>query len=205
MKERWSEFGGEDSEENEGGSAKSAFAEMLVEEDKGGEPGEDGFEGEDECGVGGWEVLLGPALDGEGGCGAENGSDGEGLDDAAGEVEVGVSAEWEGQEQDEGAEADLKSAEEAGPGVGSGAVEGEQVGGEGDSAGEGEGFSDAKAGEDGCAGVGWRCEQDEAGEGEDCSAEDAEAGAGYAGATDSGECAEQRHDDDDETGDEGGL
>ena len=46
---------------------------MLVEEEERGEPGEDGFEGEDEGGVGGGEMLLGPALDGEGGGGGEDG------------------------------------------------------------------------------------------------------------------------------------
>ena len=60
-------FGAGDSGEDEGGSGEGAGAEVLVEEEQGGEPGEDGFECEEQCGVDGRKMLLGPALDGEGG------------------------------------------------------------------------------------------------------------------------------------------
>ena len=55
-----------------------ARAEALVQEEEGGQPGEDWFEGEEDGGVGGGEVLLGPALDGESGGGGEEAGDGEG-------------------------------------------------------------------------------------------------------------------------------
>jgi len=62
----WKELGEEDAGEDERGSCERAMAETLVEEDEGDEPGEDGFEGEEERGVGGRKMLLGPALNGEG-------------------------------------------------------------------------------------------------------------------------------------------
>ena len=50
---------------------------MLVQEEQGGEGSEDGLECEEEGGVGGREMLLGPALDGEGGGGGQQAGNGE--------------------------------------------------------------------------------------------------------------------------------
>jgi hypothetical protein len=61
------EFGAGDSGEDEGGSGEGAGPEAFVEEEQGGEPSEDGFEGEEKRGVDGGKMLLGPALNGEGG------------------------------------------------------------------------------------------------------------------------------------------
>lgn len=47
---------------------------------------EDGFQREEDGGVGGWEMLLGPALDGEGGSRGQQTSDGQGNDEPRGEV-----------------------------------------------------------------------------------------------------------------------
>lgn len=64
----------DDSSKNQSGPQQGAASEMLMQNKEGGQPGEDGFEGEKNGGVGGWEMLLGPALDGEGcGCGQEAG------------------------------------------------------------------------------------------------------------------------------------
>jgi hypothetical protein len=55
---------------------------MLMQDEVGGQAGEYRFEGEKDGGVGGWNVLLGPALDGEGGGGGEEAGNGESYDKA---------------------------------------------------------------------------------------------------------------------------
>jgi len=65
---------------------------MLVQYEVGGQAGEDGFEGEEDGGVGGWEVLLGPALDGEGGGGGEETGYCESDDKSGSEREMRFSA-----------------------------------------------------------------------------------------------------------------
>ena len=55
--------------EDQSGPQKGAWAKVLVQNQEGGQAGEDWFEGEEDGGVGGGEVLLGPALNGEGGGG----------------------------------------------------------------------------------------------------------------------------------------
>jgi hypothetical protein len=87
------------------------MAEALVEEEEGDKPGEDGFEGEEERGVGRREMLLGPALNGEGGGGGEEAGDGEREDEARGEVEIEGPSEREGDEHDERGEGDLEGGE----------------------------------------------------------------------------------------------
>ena len=78
--------------------------------------GEDGLEGEDECGVGGRKQLLGPALDGEGGSsvGEQRPGDGQSEDASRGEVERQGRPPRQGREQHEdGGEGDLEGAEAA--------------------------------------------------------------------------------------------
>jgi hypothetical protein len=53
---------------------------MLMQNEEGGQAGEDGFEGEENGGVGGGEMLLGPALDGEGCGGGKEAGDSERCD-----------------------------------------------------------------------------------------------------------------------------
>ena len=65
---------------------------MLVQYEVGGQAGEDGFEGEEDRGVGGREVLLRPALDSEGCGGGEETGYGESDDKAGGERYMRFSA-----------------------------------------------------------------------------------------------------------------
>jgi hypothetical protein len=68
------QFGAGDSKEDEDCTEEGAAAKMLVQDEVGGQAGEHRFESEEDGGVGGWKVLLGPALDGEsGGSGEETG------------------------------------------------------------------------------------------------------------------------------------
>jgi len=53
---------------------------MLVQDEKGGQAGEDWFECEKDGGVGRGKMLLSPALDGEGGGGSQKAGDGKGDD-----------------------------------------------------------------------------------------------------------------------------
>jgi hypothetical protein len=63
-----------------------------MQDEVGGQAGEDGFEGEEDGGVGGRKVLLGPALDGESSGGGEEAGDDEGDDEARCDREVRSSA-----------------------------------------------------------------------------------------------------------------
>jgi hypothetical protein len=65
---------------------------MLVQHKVGGQAGEHRFEGEKDGGVGGWEMLLGPALDGERGGGGEEAGNGESHDEAGSDGQVRSSA-----------------------------------------------------------------------------------------------------------------
>jgi hypothetical protein len=71
------EFDGRDAGEDEGGSAEGASAQTLMQDEERGEAGEDRFEGDENRSVGGGEMLLGPALNGECGGGGEQAGDGE--------------------------------------------------------------------------------------------------------------------------------
>ena len=113
------EFGGvgggeqlndEDAGEDEDCAEEGAAAEGLVQEGKAGEPGEDGFEREQEDGVGGRQVLLGVALDGEGGGGAEQGGEQDGDDQARSEGGVGV-LDGERKQHEDGAGGYLQGGE----------------------------------------------------------------------------------------------
>jgi hypothetical protein len=66
---------------------------MLVQDEVGGQAGEHWFEGEEDGGVGRGEVLLGPALYGERGCGGEEAGDGEGDHEARSDRKVRSSAQ----------------------------------------------------------------------------------------------------------------
>jgi len=59
------QFDAGDACEDEGGTQEGAASEMLVKDEKGGQAGEDWFEGEEDRSVCRGEMLLGPALDGE--------------------------------------------------------------------------------------------------------------------------------------------
>ena len=74
------QFGEGDSEEDEHCAQERAAAKMLVQYEVRGQAGEHGFEGKEDGGVGGWKVLLGPALDGERSGGGEEAGYGESDD-----------------------------------------------------------------------------------------------------------------------------
>ncbi|MCU1250882.1 MAG: hypothetical protein JWQ49_3911 [Edaphobacter sp.] len=58
---------------------------MLMQYEVRGQAGEYWFEGEEDSGVSRWEVLLGPALDGERGCGGKEAGNGESYEKSGGE------------------------------------------------------------------------------------------------------------------------
>ena len=87
------QFGDEDAGEDKGGSGRGSGLETFAEKEKRDKPGEDGLEGEQERGVGGRKMLLGPALNGEGGGGGEEAGDGKRDDEARSEVEMKWSSE----------------------------------------------------------------------------------------------------------------
>jgi hypothetical protein len=63
------QFSDGDSKEDEHCPQEGAAPKMFMQDEVGGQAGEYRFEGEENGGVGGWKVLLGPALDGESGGG----------------------------------------------------------------------------------------------------------------------------------------
>ncbi len=81
-----------------------------MEHKDGGDDAEDGLKGEQEDGVGGGKDLLGEALNGEGGGGGEEAADEEGDGEGGGGMQVRM-LEREGEEHEEGGEADLKSSQ----------------------------------------------------------------------------------------------
>ncbi len=87
------ELGESDSGDDESRTGERAGAEMLMQKDQRGEPGEDGFERENDGGVRGREMLLRPALDGEGGRRCEDAGDDQRNDETWREAGVGVFAE----------------------------------------------------------------------------------------------------------------
>ena len=121
---------------------------MFMQDEEGGQACEDGFQSQEDGGVGGGEMLLGPALDGEGGGGGEEAGYGQGDEEAGGDGEVGFSAKGQGDRHDESGYADLEGGELAGGDSVGGVGEGEEVAGEGDRAGEGEEVSGADADEE---------------------------------------------------------
>ena len=66
---------------------------MFVQDEVGGQAGEDGFESEQDCCMGGWKMLLRPALDRKGGCGGKETRDGESDEEAGGKRDMGPSAQ----------------------------------------------------------------------------------------------------------------
>jgi hypothetical protein len=80
------EFSEGDSHEDENCSEERTAAKMLVQHEVGSNASEDGFEGEEDGGVGGGEVLLGPALDGESGSGRQEAGYGQSHDKARGDL-----------------------------------------------------------------------------------------------------------------------
>ena len=83
-------------------------AEMLVQNEVGGQAGEHGFKGEENGGVGGREVALGPALDGERSSGGEEAGNGESDDEAGSDGQMRSSAQWQGDGHDKCSYADLE-------------------------------------------------------------------------------------------------
>jgi hypothetical protein len=65
---------------------------MLVQHEVGGQAGEHRFKGKKDSGVGGREVLLGPALDGERGGGGQEAGNSNGDDEAGSDGQVRFSA-----------------------------------------------------------------------------------------------------------------
>ena len=108
------ELGEEDAGEDEGGTEEGAGGEALMEDERCSESAEDGFEDEDEDRLGGGEMALGVALDGEGGGRGEDGADDEREEEAEGEMGVGVALERLGEEHGEGSEGNLDGGEGAG-------------------------------------------------------------------------------------------
>ena len=108
------EFGEENAGENESGAEEGSSCEGFVQEEGGDESAEDRLENENEDGLGGRQVLLGVALDGERGGGGEDGADDEGEDQRRCEVQVGVALEGLGGEHDQGAKGDLQGGESSG-------------------------------------------------------------------------------------------
>ena len=105
------QFGASNSREDEGSSEEGATAKMLVQDEVGSQACEDRFEGEEDRGVGGGEVLLGPALDGEGCGGGKEAGDGESDDEVWGDGEVRSSAQGESDGHNERGYADLEGSE----------------------------------------------------------------------------------------------
>ena len=165
------EFGDADAGEDEESAGELAGAEALADEEPGGEPGEDRFEGHDEGGVGGREDGLRPGLDGEGRSGGDDGRDGEGDDEAGGEVDGWVLDEGETGGHEESAEADLKDGERAEVDFWRCVAECEAVKSEADGAAEGEEVAEIDGGEirEEAGACGLRGEEEDSGEGEDCS------------------------------------
>ena len=139
---------------------------MFVQNEERGQTSEDWFEGEEDGGVGGGEVSLGPALDGEGGGGGEQAGDGKSDEETRRDREVRLSAKWQRDGHDARRNADLERGELAGWDSMRGVGEGKQMAGEGDGAGESEEVSSANADEEvleRCSP--WSCEEEQAGEG----------------------------------------
>lgn len=64
----------DDSDEDEGSSKKRAVAQVFMQNQERRDASEDWFQAKEDSGVGGREILLGPALDGEGrSCGQKTG------------------------------------------------------------------------------------------------------------------------------------
>ena len=107
------EFGYGDSGEDEGGSERARGPRCSWRKRREVRAGEDGFESQEERGVGGREMLLGPALDGEGGGGGEEAGDGQGDEKTRSDGEVRPAAKGESDGHDEGGGADLEGGERA--------------------------------------------------------------------------------------------
>ena len=181
----------------------------------GRDPGEDRLEGEQERGVRGGQDRLGPALDGECGGGGECCGDHEGGDEASGEVDVGVLNERKADRHEECAEADLKNGERLEGNARRDMAEGDAVKRESDGAAEGEDVAEVNGGEirkqgredcEDAARTGRRCsEKQDADEGESGAEKGVPAGCACTGRPKRWCDGEERNEDDDESGDEGGF
>ena len=69
---------------------------MFMQNEERSQTSEDWFKGEEDGGVGGGEMLLGPALDGEGGGGGKEAGDGECDQEAGRDGELRFAAQWQG-------------------------------------------------------------------------------------------------------------
>jgi len=160
-------FGERNAGQDEQGSGGAAAAETLAEDEERGDPGKNGLEGEDESGMGGGQVALGPGLHGEGYGGGEDGGDQQGKDKARRRVNPGMLEERHADGHEGGAEADLEEGElfkgKARREVG----EGEDVQGESEGAAEGEQVAEIDGAEREAGGGG---EEDDPEEGEERSA-----------------------------------
>src|SRR5665213_730447 len=182
-----------------------ARAEALAQKNQRSEPREYRFEGDDERRVGRRKMLLRPALDGEGGSRSEDARDRKGDKQARRRMEVRAAPDRQGEQHKQRSDSDLHRAKGAGAGEARGVSEREQVSGEGDRAGQGETFAKADTFEERDTRAGRRGQQDEAREGNQCSSNAGPAGGGQTGWLDSRDEAEQRDDDHDQAGDEGGF
>jgi hypothetical protein len=203
------EFSEGDAGEDEESAGCAAAAEAFAEEKEGGEPGEDGFESEDESGVGGGKKLLGPRLDSEGGCSGEDSGDDQSDHEAGRPVDPGMFEQRHAGGHECGAEADLENRELFKGNARGEAGEGEDVEGESEGAAEGKEVAGADGAEvkgeaETGAGVGRGGEQDDAGEG-DCGSEPGvPSGSADAARAEGGDGGEHGDQDDDHSGDEGG-
>jgi hypothetical protein len=102
------QFGEQDAGEDQRCSGERAMTEAFVKEEEGDEPGEYGLEGEQESGMSGRKMLLGPALDGEGCRGGEEAGNGERDYEARSEIEVDGASEREREKHQSGGEHDLE-------------------------------------------------------------------------------------------------
>jgi len=156
--------------------------------------------------VGRREVLLGPALDGEGGGGGYEAGDSEGDQKAERDGEVRLASEGEGDGHDDGGGADLECGQLSGGNFVRGVSKREKVSGEGYGADEGEDVADAYAGEEILpCGPGWSGEEQEAREGQERSDGGGPSGGVGVGGAQDGDDGEQGDEDDDQAGDESGF
>jgi hypothetical protein len=179
---------------------------MFVQDEERGQACEDGFEGEEDGGVGGGEMLLGPALDGEGGCCGEKAGDGERDNEAWSDGKVRSSAQWQGDRHDKSGDADLQSRKLAGGNSVRGVRQSEEMASEGNSAGKSEEISRANADEEVLqGGPRRRCQKEKAGEGEKSSHRCSPAWRRCVSGAERRDNGEEWDEDDNQAGDESGL
>jgi hypothetical protein len=195
------EFSQRDAGKDEQSTGCATAAEAFAEEEKRGEPGENGLEREDEGGMGSGEELLRPRLHGEGGGGGENGGDEQSDDDAGRPVDPGVLEERYGEGHEEGAEANLENGELFEGKAGREMGERQDVEGEAERAAEGEEVAEADGAEIE-SGAGRGGQQNDAGEGDEGSGPGVPAGSVRATGAKQRNGAKKGNEDDDHSCDE---